>query len=147
MPKEYIRDHRSPKPKSETVSRVMSANKAKHSKPEVTLRKALWRAGFRGFRLHYKRVPGRPDISFVSKKLAIFVNGCFWHRCVKCNYQLPKNNTKFWKDKFNRNTLRDEKKLEQLTRLGWQTLVVWECEIKESVDGVVAQIAKNSNPH
>ncbi len=56
----------------------MSRNRAKNSKPEVTLRKALWHAGLRGYRLHYKKVPGRPDISFVSKKLAIFVHDCFW---------------------------------------------------------------------
>ena len=56
----------------------MSANRAKNSTPEITLRKALWHAGLRGYRLHYKKVPGRPDISFVGKKLAIFVHGCFW---------------------------------------------------------------------
>ena len=96
----YIRDKRSPVPKSEAVSRLMSANRAKNSKPEVTLRKALYHAGLRGYRLH-RRIPlssppyeggvaalrrrggslaVRPDISFVSKKLAIFVHGCFWHR-------------------------------------------------------------------
>lgn len=58
----------------------MSANRAKDTKPELLLRKALWQAGARGYRLHYNRVPGRPDISFVSKKVAIFVNGCYWHR-------------------------------------------------------------------
>ena len=76
----YIRDKRSPTPTSETVSRVMSANLAKNSKPELQLRKALWRANLKGYRLHYKRVPDRPDISFVGKKLAIFVHGCFWLR-------------------------------------------------------------------
>ncbi len=95
----YIRDKRSPTPKSEAVSRVMSANRAKNSKPEVLLRKALWQAGLRGYRLHRTVSTGsgsdwvpkqtkpnlksqtqtvRPDISFVGKKLAIFVNGCFW---------------------------------------------------------------------
>jgi DNA mismatch endonuclease (patch repair protein) len=77
----YVRDKRSPVPKNEAVSRVMSANRAKNTKPELLLRKALWQAGARGYRLHYKRVPGRPDISFVSKKVAIFVNGCYWRRC------------------------------------------------------------------
>lgn len=81
----YSRDKRSPVPKNDTVSRVMSANRAKNSKPEVRLRKALWHAGLKGYRLHHKRIPGRPDISFVGKKLAIFVHGCFWHRCPKCD--------------------------------------------------------------
>jgi DNA mismatch endonuclease (patch repair protein) len=88
---EYIRDKRSPTPKSDAVSRVMSANRAKNGKPELLLRKALRHAGLRGYRLHYRvklsevRTPHstirnatvRPDISFVGKKLAIFVHGCF----------------------------------------------------------------------
>ncbi len=96
----YVRDKRSPVPKNEAVSRVMSANRAKNTKPELTLRKALWHAGARGYRLHFRiKLPSclrrggtrslrdgvvgavRPDISFVSKKVAIFVNGCYWHRC------------------------------------------------------------------
>jgi DNA mismatch endonuclease (patch repair protein) len=112
-------------PKSETVSRVMSANAAKNSKPEMLLRQALWHAGLRGYRLHYKiklpaftphstlRTPHstvRPDISFVGKKLAIFVHGCFWHRCPKCNYPLPATNTEFWQAKFDRNVARDQRK-------------------------------------
>src|SRR5436189_740983 len=127
----YIRDKRSPVPKSEAVSRVMSANKAKDTKPELLLRKALWAAGHRGYRLHYKRVPGSPDISFVSKKIAIFVHGCFWHRCPKCNYPLPKTNRKFWKEKFDRNVARDERKKKELRRSGWKVLTVRECEIKD----------------
>ena len=94
----YIRDKRSPLPKSEAVSRVMSANRAKNTKPEIILRKALWSADLRGYRLHPKNIPGRPDIAFTSKKLAIFVMGCFWHRCPKCGYPLPKNNQQFWKE-------------------------------------------------
>jgi DNA mismatch endonuclease, patch repair protein len=98
----YVRDKRSRIPKNEAVSRVMSANRAKNTKPELVLRKALWQAGARGYRLHRpvrtrsgidgplrSRTPRsalrtsptvRPDISFVSKKVAIFVNGCYWHR-------------------------------------------------------------------
>lgn len=82
----YLRDKRSPRPKSETVSRVMSANRAKDTRPEIVLRRMLWQAGARGYRLHHKRLPGRPDIAFVSKRVAIFVNGCYWHHCPKCNH-------------------------------------------------------------
>ena len=88
---------------SEATSRVMSANRAKDTKPELLLRQALWQAGHRGYRLHYKKVPGRPDITFVGKRVAIFVHGCFWHRCPKCAYTLPKNNTAFRQAKFDRN--------------------------------------------
>lgn len=120
----YIRDKRSPLPKSEAVSRVMSRNRAKNTTPELTLRHLLWHSGLRGYRLHFKiKLPTkssppyersevaegrggsprpiasvRPDIAFTSKKLAIFVMGCFWHRCPKCAYPLPKNNQQFWKE-------------------------------------------------
>lgn len=108
----------------------MSANRAKNSKPELLLRKALWHAGLRGYRLHYKEVPGRPDISYVGKKVAIFVHGCFWHRCPKCAYTLPKTNSKFWQAKFERNVARDQQKEELLQSMGWEVLTVWECELK-----------------
>ena len=85
MPKKYIRDKRSPKPLSESTSKVMSANKAKNTKPEIALRKALWSEGYKGYRLNWKNVPGRPDIAYPGKKIAIFVNGCYWHRCPKCD--------------------------------------------------------------
>ena len=74
--KVYVRDKRSPNPKNENVSKVMSANKAKDTSPEIKLRKALWKKGANAYRLHYKGLPGRPDICFVNKKFAIFVNGC-----------------------------------------------------------------------
>ena len=74
MPKKYSRDKRSPKPLNESTSKVMSANKAKNTKPELLLRKALWKKGHKGYRLNWKKVPGRPDIAFPGKKLAIFVD-------------------------------------------------------------------------
>src|SRR4051812_18942030 len=89
--KQYVRDKRSPKPKNSIVSRVMSANKGKDTKPEIFLRKKLWEKGLRGFRKNYKLIPGKPDIVYTKKKIAVFVNGCFWHRCPHCNLSLPKN--------------------------------------------------------
>ena len=77
--KEYIRDGRSPVPKKEATSKVMSANKGKDTNPELLLRKELWKNNIKGYRLHWKKVPGSPDIAFPKKKLAIFINGCFWH--------------------------------------------------------------------
>lgn len=136
----YLRDKRSPVPKSEAVSRVMSANRAKNSKPELILRRALWAAGLRGYRLHYKRVPGRPDISFVSRKLAIFVHGCFWHRCPTCNYKLPKTNRTFWKAKFARNVARDQRKVSDLQALGWTVLTFWECDLKDSLFAAIKAV-------
>lgn len=140
--KQYIRDERSPKPKNEHVSKTMSANKAKNTGPEVTLRKALWNCGLKGYRTNYNNVPGKPDIAFTSKKLAIFVNGCFWHRCPYCNYSMPKTNTLFWQQKFAKNGERDAKKTNELQMLGWNVLTVWECQIKENVDIMVEMIQK-----
>jgi DNA mismatch endonuclease, patch repair protein len=133
LPIDYVRDKRSPTPKSEAVSRVMSANRAQNTTPELLLRKALWSANLRGYRLHPKHIPGRPDVAFTKNKLAIFVNGCYWHRCPKCNYALPKTNTEFWQQKFTRNTERDRRKKRGLQRLGWKVIFVWECDPNRSV--------------
>lgn len=127
----YIRDKRSPTPLSENVSKLMSSNKGKDTKPELLLRKLLWKNGLRGYRIHPKNIPGRPDICFTSKKIAIFVNGCFWHRCPYCNYDLPKHNTSFWRDKFDKNVARDKEKIRQLKNLKWKVIIVWECQLKK----------------
>lgn len=83
--KNYIRDGRAPIPESEITSKVMSAVRGKDTKPELALRKALKDVGIQGYRLHWKRAPGRPDIAYPGSKVAIFVHGCFWHRCPYCN--------------------------------------------------------------
>ena len=108
MTKSYLRDKRSPTPSSESTSKVMSANKSKDTKPEIKLRKILWKEGIRGYRLNWKKAPGRPDIAFPGRKIAIFINGCYWHRCPKCELPLPKSNVQFWKDKFDNNIARDK---------------------------------------
>lgn len=137
---EYSRDSRSPVPASETVSRYMRSNKAKNTKPELLLRKALWADGIRGYRLHWKKAPGKPDIAFPARKLAVFVNGCFWHRCPKCELKLPKNNREFWKKKFDRNVERDGEKLAALREAGWRVIVIWECDLKKGVENGVKVI-------
>ena len=142
MRKKYIRDKRSPKPLSEATSKVMSANRAKDTKPEILFRKVLWANGIRGYRLNWRKAPGRPDIAFPGKKIAIFINGCYWHRCPYCKLPLPKTNTKFWKEKFDRNIARDKKKNKQLLDLGWNVLVFWECDIKSKINNCLNNIIK-----
>ena len=142
MSKDYYRDKRSPKPLNESTSKVMSANKAKNTKPEITLRKALWSEGHKGYRLNWKKVPGRPDIAYPGKKIAIFVNGCYWHRCPKCNLPLPKTNTDFWKEKFDKNVKRDKKKNDELLSLDWIVLVFWECDIKSDISNSIQKVKK-----
>lgn len=138
----YIRDARSPTPSSPAASRIMAANRATDTKPELTLRRALWARGIRGYRLHAPGIPGRPDIAFPAAKLAIFVHGCFWHHCPACAMPTPRSNTKFWTDKFARNRARDAAKVEALQRLGWRTLTFWEHEIRDSLPAMMRMIER-----
>ena len=128
-----MRDGRAPVPLNEDTSRVMRANKAKDTLPEISLRKAIWKRGIRGYRLHWKNVPGRPDIAFPVKKIAVFVNGCFWHRCPYCRPQLPKSHKAFWRRKFANNVRRDRAKARLLRRAGWRVLTVWECQLQRDL--------------
>ena len=137
---QYIRDKRSPTPLSENVSRVMSANKAKDTSPELAVRKALHGKGIKGYRLHSKKIPGRPDIAFTRKRVAIFINGCFWHRCPICKLPYPETNKVFWKKKFERNKERDKEKRNVLLNNGWKVLVVWEHQIDENLPDILEQI-------
>ncbi len=127
----YIRDGRAPIPKNKNISRVMSANRAKNTGPEIILRRALRKTGLDNFRLHPKKIIGRPDIVFSEKKVAIFLHGCFWHRCPRCKMPLPKTNRNFWKNKFLRNKARDIKKIKELKSANWRIIVIWEHEIKK----------------
>lgn len=126
----YLRDKRSPIPKNEIVSRTMSRNRSKNTKPELQLRRELWKNGIRGYRLHRKDLPGNPDLAFISKKVAVFVNGCFWHRCPHCQYKLPKTNRDYWKNKFETNIARDLKAFDRLKEMNWKMITIWECELK-----------------
>lgn len=137
---EYLRDGRAPIPNSETTSKVMSANKAKNTKPELKLREALDKLGLNNYEIHLKDIKGKPDIAFFERKLAIFVHGCFWHHCPICKPSLPKSNTEFWKEKFQKNKERDRRKKAELEENGWTVLVIWEHEIKKDVNICAARI-------
>ena len=108
----------------------MSRIGGKNTKPEVLLRSALQRAGFR-FRLHRKDLPGKPDIVLPKYQTVIFVNGCFWHRHDCRHAAMPKTRPDFWKAKFKRTIQRDKENYADLEILGWTVVIVWECEIKE----------------
>lgn len=141
----YMRDGRAPLPKSESVSRVMSANKGKDTGIELRVRKALMDAAVNGYATHPKNVPGKPDIVFSIDKIAVFIHGCYWHRCPKCNLPLPKTHKRFWREKFERNQTRDKLKVSELRKTGWKVLTVWECEVKKDVEQVVRKITKALN--
>ena len=122
-------------------SRRMSLVRGKDTQPEIRVRAALHRLGYR-FRLHARSLPGTPDVVFASRKKVIFVHGCFWHRHSRCKLaRLPKSRLAFWKDKLEGNRLRDEKNQRRLNRLGWRYLVVWECQLINS-QRVVDRITK-----
>lgn len=115
-------------------SYCMSRIRGKHTKPELLLRKALWAKGLR-YRLK-NRLVGRPDIVFPSKRLAIFVDGCFWHGCpVHC--RVPETNRLFWEEKLSRNMNRDNEVNRMLKQENWRVLRFWEHEIKKSLSGCV----------
>ena len=111
-------------------SKNMAAIKSKNTKPEIIVRSHLYSLGFR-YRIHNKSLPGKPDISNKKKKIAIFINGCFWHSHKDCKYAvIPKTRTEWWKKKLNKNKKRDKRNLKKLKSMKWNILVLWECEIK-----------------
>jgi DNA mismatch endonuclease (patch repair protein) len=111
--------------RSWNMSRIKSTN----TKPEIIVRSALHKAGFR-FRLYKKGLPCKPDIILPKHKTVIFVHGYFWHRHKRCKYAYnPKSRITFWKNKFVENTIRDRKNYRGLKKTGWKVIVIWECEL------------------
>ena len=109
----------------------MSRIRSNDTKPEIYLRKLLFADGFR-YRLHDKRLPGKPDLYFPRYNAVVFIHGCFWHRHEGCRYATtPKTNQEYWNAKFKRNTERDKEQIQQLHSMKIRTAVVWECHIKE----------------
>jgi len=138
--KMYIRDGRAPIPKKEVTSRVMSSIRAKNTKPERALRKALCDSGLKGYRLHWDRAPGRPDICYPGKKMAIFVHGCYWHRCPHCKPSMPKSHALFWRNKFKLNKERDRRKEMDLINSGWRVITFWECQLEKNAGSCVRRV-------
>ena len=120
--------------------RSMQGNKGKDTKPELLVRERLREAGLTGYRLQWK-VPGRPDVAWPGRKVAVFINGCFWHRCPRCNPSTPKKNTEYWDAKFARNVERDQENLAALRDDGWTVHVLWECQLKKKArDATFAEL-------
>ncbi len=125
-------------PKSDTKTDVspqrhanMAAIHSEDTKPEMMVRRYLWHKGFR-YRINDKRLPGRPDIVLSSYHTVIFIHGCFWHAHEGCkHFRVPKTNQAFWEAKFARNKERDLRDHEQLRRMGWNILTIWECQLRD----------------
>jgi len=123
-------------PKQRTYN--MSRIQGKNTTPEIKLRKLLFATGIRGYRIHHN-IPGKPDIVFVKKKIAIFIDGCFWHKCSVC-FQEPETRKEFWMKKIQSNIDRDKKVNEQLKNEGWTVIRIWEHEIKKEPEKAVTEI-------
>ena len=120
----------------------MSRIRTRNTAPELALRKALRALGHTGYRLHYAKAPGRPDVTFVGAKVAVFVHGCFWHSCPHCALRKPKSNTAFWTQKLDANKARDARKVRELRKAGWRVLTVWECRLKKKAEAEARRVAR-----
>ena len=119
----------------EKRSRIMAKVRCKDTKPEMAVRRYLHDRGLR-YRLHRKDLPGRPDMVFPSRRVAVFVHGCFWHQHPGCKRaKLPQTRADFWREKLEGNVKRDAAALDALVSKGWKAFIVWECEIRpEALD-------------
>jgi DNA mismatch endonuclease (patch repair protein) len=124
------------------IRKVMRGNKAMDTRPELEFRSALARQGLRGYRKHRKDIPGTPDVVFTRYRIAIFLNGCFWHRCPICKIPYPSTNSKYWREKIDRNVKRDRQNHQKLRQMGWRVQVFWECQIQKNVDSCVKKTYK-----
>lgn len=114
--------------RSENMRRIRS----KDTEPELAVRRLVYAMGYR-YRLHRKDIPGKPDLAFLGRRKVIFIHGCFWHQHSGCREgRPPKSNTDYWLPKLRRNQERDRLALAQLAASGWEPLVIWECETKDS---------------
>jgi DNA mismatch endonuclease, patch repair protein len=118
----------------------MSRIRGKNTRPELKIRRMLFSKGIRGYRIHYG-MQGQPDIVFVKKKIAIFIDGCFWHKCPVC-FQEPETQKEFWAKKIQSNVKRDEKVNELLKNDGWEVIRFWEHDIRKKPDKVVKKISE-----
>lgn len=131
----------------EQRSKNMSHIRSKDTSIELKVRKYLFSLGYR-YRVNYKELPGKPDIVFTKKKIAIFIHGCYWHghNCNSRYAHVSKSNTDYWNTKIQRNQERDKRNIEQLEKDGWKVIVLWECEIKENFEFIIKEkILKNFN--
>ena len=125
---------------SETHSRRMKAIRGRGNRStELLFRLALVRAGIKGWRLNPKDVTGKPDFFFLTEKLAVFTDGCFWHGCPRCGH-VPKANNPFWAAKIQRNRERNIEKVAALAATGFRSIRFWEHELKEDMAGCVARV-------
>jgi DNA mismatch endonuclease (patch repair protein) len=121
----------------------MSMIRAKNTKPEVLVHRELRRAKFGGYRTNSK-LEGKPDLVFPAQKLAVFIDGCFWHRCPR-HYKTPQTRREFWTKKINKNVVRDREVDLALKSAGWDVLRIWEHEVRKSPNRATSPILERLN--
>jgi DNA mismatch endonuclease (patch repair protein) len=129
----------------ETRSRVMAQIRSKDTTPELALRRALFAAGVRGWRCHPKSVPGKPDIAFIGKRVAVFVDGRFWHGHP--DFFTPGKSGEYWDKKIARTQQRDREANEALTNDGWAVIRMWDFEVESDLDRCVARVQDELEAH
>ncbi|MCE7032870.1 very short patch repair endonuclease [Lysobacter sp. GX 14042] len=129
--------------KKDVRSRMMSGIRGKDTKPELVVRRYLHGRGFR-FRLHERRLPGRPDLVLAKWGAVVFVHGCFWHGHEDCRYfRVPATRTEFWVGKIRGNAKRDAENERKLLEMGWRVIVIWECAIRNDQEKALCELAKH----
>jgi DNA mismatch endonuclease (patch repair protein) len=134
-------DHITADRRSENMRRI----RGKDTSPEMAVRRLVHGMGYR-YRLHVEKLPGSPDLVFAGRRKIILVHGCFWHRHPKCRKAtMPKTRIDFWQEKFEKNVFRDRRNISELKKAGWSVLVIWECELGDSVHltSKVAEFLRN----
>ena len=135
-----LRQARIPPPSSIAVHNVMAANRGRDTGPERRLRSAIRRMGLKSFRVNYRIGRTRADIAFPSRRVAVFVHGCFWHHCPVCDLPMPKAHALYWRAKFERNRERDRFVRASLESEGWRVVELWEHEVRDDAMSVAQRI-------
>jgi DNA mismatch endonuclease, patch repair protein len=126
-----------------TRSEVMARVRSKDTTPELTVRGAVHAAGFR-FRLHQRTLPGSPDLVFASRRIVVFVNGCFWHGHYCKDGKRPASNSEYWNRKIGQNVARDKKNSEVLRKMGWKPIVIWTCRLNPGLRRLLRELRERS---
>ena len=123
----------------EERSRVMSRVQGRDTRPELYVRRAVWTEGFR-FRLHVKKLPGKPDMVLPKYRLAVFIHGCFWHHHGCAKDRRPSSNREYWDRKLDGNAARDARHRAELEKLGWSVATIWECRLKDGTESLLTRL-------
>jgi DNA mismatch endonuclease, patch repair protein len=134
-----------PPASTETVHRIMVANRGKNTTIERKLRRALLAAGAPRGRAHFRVGPTRVDLAFPSQRVAVQIHGCFWHHCPTCNLPIPRTNRAYWRRKFAINQARDVRSRREIRRAGWRLIEIWEHQIDDDFGSCVGRIIRALN--